>query len=64
MLLIFTLFLSFDRSGAPSLNCFTTVVWPVMMETFDVMFSGKVCIRESEIDGDRTNESVESFARL
>ena len=32
-------FLSFDRVSAPNLFVLTTVVWPMMMEAFNVMFS-------------------------
>ena len=37
----FAFFLSFDRAGAPNLVVSTTTVWPMVMEDFDVMFSGK-----------------------
>ena len=40
----FAFVLSFDKSGVPKVfvckyHC--TVVWPMMIEAFDVMFSGK-----------------------
>ena len=35
------------------------------MEAFDVgNVFWKVCVRESDIDGDRTNDNIESFTRL
>ena len=35
----FAFILAFDRAGTPNLFC-TTVVWAMLMEDFNVMFSG------------------------
>ena len=60
----FALILAFHRAGAPNL-CVHTVIWPMMMEGFVVMFSGKSFLQESEKDGHRTmNVSIELFTRL
>ena len=58
----FFFFLSFDIWCSKPF-C-TTVVWSMMIEAFDAMIFWKVCIRESEIDGDRTNDSIANFTPL
>ena len=59
----FAFFSSFDRSGVSEPFC-TTAVWSMMMEAFDVMFSRKSGYVSQEIEGDQTNDSIESFTRL
>ena len=56
----FAFLLSVDRAGAPNLFC-TTVVWPMMMEDFDVMFSGKSFYKSQKM---MANESLMSALSL